>query len=256
MASKEIQVRDVDGTSTKTICKELDILSTSTNQYIVEYHGCFFYDQNIVIVMELMHYGSFDKIYNQVGKIRENIVGRIVFAICTGLNYLHTVWNVIHRDMKPSNVLLNKDGHVKICDFGVSRPESTQPMSHVGCRNYMAPERIEPKEGVQYDFKSDVWSVGITAYELLEARYPFEDKRGKYFELLKAITQGATPRLSPGNSEELIDFIDTCLKKKSRERPDYIGLLETPFLLPFGEGDAQTNLLGWINEVSLDPITI
>ena len=62
-------------------------------------------------------------------------------------------------------------------------------------------------------------------------------------------------RLSPGNTEAMQSFMELCLRKKSNDRPDYAGLLQVPFLVPFGEGDARTNLLDWIKEVKLDPIT-
>ncbi|KAM9695082.1 dual specificity mitogen-activated protein kinase kinase 3 isoform 3-T3 [Trichechus inunguis] len=121
--------------------------------------------------MELMD-TSLDKFYRKVldknMTIPEDILGEIAVSIVRALEHLHSKLSVIHRDVKPSNVLINKEGHVKMCDFGISGylVDSVAKTMDAGCKPYMAPERINPELNQKgYNVKSDVWSLGITMPE-------------------------------------------------------------------------------------------
>eukprot|EP00064_Thunnus_orientalis_P016627 superscaffoldBa00003339_g16695 len=121
---------------------ELEILYKCDSPYIITFFSAFFVENRISICTEFMDGGSLD-VYK---RIPEHVLGRIAVAVVKGLTYLWSL-KILHRDVKPSNMLVNTRGQVKLCDFGVS----TQP------------ERIS---GEQYGIHADVWSVGISFMEI------------------------------------------------------------------------------------------
>uniref|UniRef100_H2R497 mitogen-activated protein kinase kinase n=1 Tax=Pan troglodytes TaxID=9598 RepID=H2R497_PANTR len=153
----------------KRLLMDLDInMRTVDCFYTVTFYGALFREGDVWICMELMD-TSLDKFYRKVldknMTIPEDILGEIAVSIVRALEHLHSKLSVIHRDVKPSNVLINKEGHVKICDFGISGylVDFVAKTMDAGCKPYMAPERINPELNQKgYNVKSDVWSLGIT----------------------------------------------------------------------------------------------
>ncbi|XP_018619787.1 dual specificity mitogen-activated protein kinase kinase 6-like isoform X1 [Scleropages formosus] len=135
-------------------------------------------------------------------------------------------------DVKPSNVLINIEGHVKMCDFGISGHlvDSVAKTLDAGCKPYMAPERINPELSQRgYNVKSDVWSLGITLVELSMLRFPYESW-GTPFQQLKQVVVEPSPALpSDRFSADFVAFAAHCLKKDPRERLGYLELMEQPF---------------------------
>ncbi|KAL8283210.1 hypothetical protein RQP46_005988 [Phenoliferia psychrophenolica] len=170
MAKKVVHIATSESTR-KQILRELQIMHDCSSPYIVSFYGAYLSDPHICMCMEFMDKGSLDNIYKKVGPIPEPILGKIAFAVVTGLTYLYEVHKIMHRDVKPSNILLNSAGHIKICDFGVSGELiNSVADTFVGTSTYMSPERIS---GDPYTVKSDVWSLGITLVELALGRFPF-----------------------------------------------------------------------------------
>jgi mitogen-activated protein kinase kinase len=120
----------------KQILRELQIMHDCKSPYIISFYGAFVADPNICICMEFMDKGSLDGVYKKIGPIDIEVVGKVALAVLEGLMYLYDVHRIIHRgehllidscgaahsssDIKPSNILFNSQGQVKICDFGVS----------------------------------------------------------------------------------------------------------------------------------------
>lgn len=152
------------------IIRELKVLHECNSPYIVGYYGSFYTDGEISICMEYMDGGSLDLILRKAGRIPEPILGIITNAVLKGLSYLRETHQIIHRDVKPSNILVNSRGEIKLCDFGVSgQLIDSMANSFVGTRSYMAPERLQ---GSHYSIQSDIWSLGLSLVEMSIGRYP------------------------------------------------------------------------------------
>uniref|UniRef100_A0A673AM29 mitogen-activated protein kinase kinase n=1 Tax=Sphaeramia orbicularis TaxID=375764 RepID=A0A673AM29_9TELE len=235
MAVKRIRAT-VNTLEQKRLLMDLDIsMRTVDCFYTVTFYGALFREGDVWICMELMD-TSLDKFYKNViekGKtIPEDILGKITVAIVKALEHLHRNLSVIHRDVKPSNVLINAKGQVKMCDFGISGHlvDSVAKTMDAGCKPYMAPERINPDLNQKgYSVKSDIWSLGITMIELAILKFPY-DSWGTPFQQLKQVVDEPSPQLPADRfSPEFVDFISQCLRKKPNERPAYTELMDHPF---------------------------
>ncbi|EAQ89571.1 hypothetical protein CHGG_06190 [Chaetomium globosum CBS 148.51] len=141
MAMKEIRL-ELDQAKFTTILKELVILHECVSPYIIDFYGAFYQEGAVYMCIEYMDGGSIDKLY--AGGIPENVLRKITFATIVGLKTLKDDHNIIHRDVKPTNILVNSNGQVKICDFGVSgNLVASIAKTNIGCQSYMAPERIK-----------------------------------------------------------------------------------------------------------------
>ena len=180
MAMKEIRL-ELDDSKFAAIIMELDILHRCVSPFIVDFYGAFFQEGAVYICMEFMDGGSIDKIYGD--GIPENILRKITLSTTMGLKSLKDDHNIIHRDVKPTNILVNDKGQIKICDFGVSgNLVASIAKTNIGCQSYMAPERIKSggvaqaganPGGGTYSVQSDIWSLGLTIIECALGQYPY-----------------------------------------------------------------------------------
>ncbi|UZJ56757.1 hypothetical protein CBS101457_006077 [Exobasidium rhododendri] len=169
--AKKVVFIDAKPTIRKQILRELQILHECNSPHIVSFYGAYLAEPHICMCMEYMDCGSLDVICRRNGPIRPDVCGKIVVVVVHGLTYLYDVHRIIHRDVKPSNILVNTQGQIKICDFGVSGELiNSIADTFVGTSTYMSPERIQ---GDQYSVKSDVWSLGISVIEVALGRFPF-----------------------------------------------------------------------------------
>ncbi|XP_075701271.1 dual specificity mitogen-activated protein kinase kinase 6 isoform X1 [Rhinoderma darwinii] len=237
MAVKRIRAT-VNSQEQKRLLMDLDIsMRTVDCDFTVTFYGALFREGDVWICMELMD-TSLDKFYKDVIDkgltIPEDILGKIAVSIVRALEHLHSKLSVIHRDVKPSNVLINKQGQVKMCDFGISGylVDSVAKTMDAGCKPYMAPERINPELNQKgYSVKSDIWSLGITLIELAILRFPY-DSWGTPFQQLKQVVEEPSPQLPADKfSADFVDFTSKCLKKNSKERPTYAELMQHPFFM-------------------------
>lgn len=216
---------------------EIDILSRCDSPYIVGYCECFIKPPTkkpgeMWIVMEYCEGGSMTDVLeaNNGIVLPEDCIRAVCASIVLGLEYLHGVANVCHRDIKCGNVLLTSDGHVKLADFGVSAELSNtinKRKTVVGSPYWMAPEVIRESH---YDGRADVWSLGITAIEMAEGSPPHAN-----LHPLRAIfvipTKPAPTLADPDNwSPEMLDFVRCCCQKEASQRHDSAQLSSHPFV--------------------------
>ncbi|KDN46641.1 kinase-like protein [Tilletiaria anomala UBC 951] len=169
--AKKVVFIDAKPTVRKQILRELQILHECNSKFIVSFYGAYLSEPHICMCMEFMDKKSLDTVYKRWGPIPPEVCGQVAVTVVHGLTYLYDVHRIIHRDVKPSNILVNSQGQIKICDFGVSGELiNSIADTFVGTSTYMSPERIQ---GDQYSVKSDVWSLGVTFIELALGRFPF-----------------------------------------------------------------------------------
>uniref|UniRef100_A0A7N6BXP2 Dual specificity mitogen-activated protein kinase kinase 1 n=1 Tax=Anabas testudineus TaxID=64144 RepID=A0A7N6BXP2_ANATE len=162
------------------IIRELQVLHECNSPYIVGFYGAFYSDGEISICMEHMDGGSLDQSLKKAGKIPEQILGKVSIAVIKGLSYLREKHKIMHRDVKPSNILVNSRGEIKLCDFGVSgQLIDSMANSFVGTRSYMSPERLQ---GTHYSVQSDIWSMGLSLVEMAIGRFPIPPPDAKELE--------------------------------------------------------------------------
>uniref|UniRef100_A0A3B4GJ54 Dual specificity mitogen-activated protein kinase kinase 7 n=1 Tax=Pundamilia nyererei TaxID=303518 RepID=A0A3B4GJ54_9CICH len=186
------------------------------------------------------------------GPIPERILGKMTVAIVKALLYLKEKHGVIHRDVKPSNILLDAKGQIKLCDFGISGRlvDSKAKTRSAGCAAYMAPERIDPPDPTKpdYDIRADVWSLGISLVELATGQFPYKNCKTD-FEVLTKVLQEDPPLLplGMGFSLDFQSFVKDCLTKDHRKRPKYHQLLEHSFIRRYEVLDVD--VAGWFQVV-------
>ncbi|XP_069481226.1 dual specificity mitogen-activated protein kinase kinase 5 isoform X2 [Ambystoma mexicanum] len=216
----------------RQIMSELEILYKCDSSYIIGFYGAFFVENRISICTEFMDGGSLD-VYR---KIPEHVLGRIAVAVVKGLTYLWSL-KILHRDVKPSNMLVDTRGQVKLCDFGVSTQlVNSIAKTYVGTNAYMAPERIS---GEQYGIHSDVWSLGISFMEIQRNQRSLMP-----LQLLQCIVDEDSPVLPVGEfSEQFLHFITQCMRKLPNERPAPEELMFLPRYLQKCSSAHYRNLL-------------
>uniref|UniRef100_A0A8C5BMT6 non-specific serine/threonine protein kinase n=1 Tax=Gadus morhua TaxID=8049 RepID=A0A8C5BMT6_GADMO len=237
-----IKVMDVTEEEEEEIKAEINMLKKySHHRNIATYYGAFVkksppgHDDQLWLVMEFCGAGSVtDLVKNTKGSsLKEDWIAYICREILRGLAHLHA-HKVIHRDIKGQNVLLTENAEVKLVDFGVS----AQLDRTVGRRNtfigtpyWMAPEVIACDENPDstYDYRSDIWSLGITAIEMAEGAPPLCDMHP--MRALFLIPRNPPPKLKSKKwSKKFMDFIEGCLVKTYPSRPSTEQLLKHTFI--------------------------
>uniref|UniRef100_A0A3Q4C0J0 mitogen-activated protein kinase kinase n=1 Tax=Mola mola TaxID=94237 RepID=A0A3Q4C0J0_MOLML len=207
----------------KQIMSELEILYKCDSPYIITFFSAFFVENRISICTEFM-----DGEFPLDGASRSYIFS-LFATVVKGLTYLWSL-KILHRDVKPSNMLVNTRGHVKLCDFGVSTQlVNSIAKTYVGTNAYMAPERIS---GEQYGIHADVWSVGISFMEVLSCFFSqcsniIPDKKLTCFLPVSQF------------SEKFVHFITQCMRRQPKERPAPNNLMDHSFIVQYNDGNAE-----------------
>ncbi|KAL2841306.1 hypothetical protein BJX68DRAFT_258133 [Aspergillus pseudodeflectus] len=206
------------------IQQEISVLATCASPYVTQYYASFLRGHKLWIVMEYLGGGSC-----------------LDLQLLQGLDYLHSEGK-IHRDVKAANVLLSHTGKVKLGDFGVAAQLTnikSQRNTFVGTPFWMAPEVIQQ---AGYDYKADIWSLGISAMEMINGEPPHASTHP--MKVLFLIPKEPAPRLhGDGYSNAFKDFIAQCLTKDPERRPSAKDLLRHKFIRNAGKTEALQELI-------------
>ncbi|KAI5235009.1 serine/threonine-protein kinase 10 [Manis pentadactyla] len=214
---------------------EIEILATCDHPYIVKLLGAYYYDGKLWIMIEFCPGGAVDAIMLELDRgLTEPQIQVVCRQMLEALNFLHNK-RIIHRDLKAGNVLMTLEGDIRLADFGVSAKnlKTVQKRdSFIGTPYWMAPEVVmcETMKDTPYDYKADIWSLGITLIEMAQIEPPHHELNPMRV-LLKIAKSDPPTLLTPSKwSVEFRDFLKTALDKNPETRPSAAQLLEHPFV--------------------------
>lgn len=216
----------------KALEQEIELLKTLNHRNIVKYLGTHKDKNKLNIFLEYVPGGSLENIYKTY-PMNENLIRVYTKQILEGVEYLH-INNVIHRDLKAANILVDSKGTCKLADFGSSKKfkeslQKTQYQSLCGTPYWMPPEVITQSG---HNRHADIWSVGCTIYEMLLGHPPWNEKKDIFQVFLSIATATEPPRI-PANyavSAELRSFLDCCFQLKPERRANIYELLRHKFI--------------------------
>eukprot|EP00884_Botryococcus_braunii_P020082 jgi/Botrbrau1/6758/Bobra.0324s0042.2 len=201
-------VESVSSTTASGILKEIAVLSGCRHSHIVQFLGVAFSDKHVLLIMEYMEGGDLKTVLQESDSYSWGKRGpQAAYEIASALAYLHS-YNVIHLDVKSDNVLLNRDGHAKLCDVGLT-VWLTYLETHVtlpgvsGTMPYMAPEVLVDGHAT---CAADIYSFGVVLWEIVTGERPRRSCR-------------RAPRVPEECSQDIAELIDRCCAQNSKDRP-------------------------------------
>ncbi|KYQ93387.1 protein serine/threonine kinase [Tieghemostelium lacteum] len=209
--------------------KEIEVMKTLKHENIVRYLGTCFDQTHLNVFLEYIPGGSISSLLNRFGAFSENVIKVYTKQILHGLAYLHSN-QIIHRDIKGANILIDTKGIVKLSDFGCSKSFSgivSQFKSMQGTPYWMAPEIIKQ---TGHGRSSDIWSLGCVIIEMATAQPPWSNITEMAAVMYHIASSTNTPKLPDHLSPDAIDFLNLCLRRDPKERPDANQLLKHPFI--------------------------
>ncbi|KAM6183302.1 STE20-like serine/threonine-protein kinase isoform 2-T2 [Erethizon dorsatum] len=214
---------------------EIDILASCDHPNIVKLLDAFYYENNLWILIEFCAGGAVDAVMLELERpLTESQIQVVCKQTLEALNYLHDN-KIIHRDLKAGNILFTLDGDIKLADFGVSAKNTRTIQrrdSFIGTPYWMAPEVVmcETSKDRPYDYKADVWSLGITLIEMAEIEPPHHELNP--MRVLLKIAKSEPPTLAQPSrwSSNFKDFLKKCLEKNVDARWTTSQLLQHPFV--------------------------
>ncbi|MCQ2819546.1 MAG: protein kinase [archaeon] len=233
-SGKQYVMKEMELNENQTIeqvTNESNILQILNNKYITKYIDSFPNDEGgFNIVMEFCEGGDLSKIIENANgtPMDEDFIWKLFIQMALGVLYLH-MNNLIHRDLKPANIFLTKDKNVKIGDLGLTKQLSNIDelrKTFCGTMLYMSPEIISK---LPYNYKADIWALGVILYEIIALKNPFFDLNPIVF--FTNVLAGDIPPITQNYSDKLKELPSKIIKVNPDERPDIINLFADEFLL-------------------------
>jgi mitogen-activated protein kinase kinase kinase 1 len=241
VAVKEVSLLDQGELGRQSIFQleqEIALLSQFQHENIVQYYGTDKDESNLYIFLELVTKGSLLNLYQKY-HLQDSTVSSYTRQILHGLKYLHER-NVVHRDIKCANILVDANGSVKLADFGLAKVTKLNDVkSCKGTPFWMAPEVVK-RHSQGYGLAADIWSLGCTVLEMLTRQIPYSDLES--MQALFRIGKGVPPLVPDSLSADARDFILQCLQVNPSARPTASRLLDHPFVkrpLSFSSGSSS-----------------
>ncbi|CAN4078660.1 unnamed protein product [Withania somnifera] len=224
VAIKVLKPENLNMDMVKEFSQEVFIMRKIRHKNVVQFIGACTRPPNLCIVTEFMSRGSiYTFLHKQRGAFKLPTLLKVAIDVSKGMSYLHQN-NIIHRDLKTANLLMDEHGVVKVGDFGVARVQAQTGVmtAETGTYRWMAPEVIEHKP---YDHKADVFSFGIVLWELLTGEIPYA-----YLTPLQAaigvVQQGLRPTIPKSSHPEFAELLEKCWQQDPTQRPDFSEILD------------------------------
>jgi serine/threonine protein kinase len=229
VALKDINISDLSTDETDRLINEISIQKCNTSDFIIKYYDSFVDNEHVYIISELAVNGDLQTLIRKKYSFKDNFIAKIIIQISLGLNYLHK-HNIIHRDLKTSNIFFNDNWDVKIGDLGLAKffAKSKFTNSLIGSPSYMSPEMYD-SDG--YTEKVDMWSLGCILYNMLTLEHPF--KATNIVQLVYIINNYEFKKISNNieNYEDWNNILNTLLNKNPVERTNSHKLCKNEFLI-------------------------
>ncbi|KAI4318569.1 hypothetical protein MLD38_032254 [Melastoma candidum] len=225
VAIKVLKPERVNSDLQKEFAQEVYIMRKVRHKNVVQFIGACTKGPSLCIVTEFMSGGSvYDYLHKQRGVFKLPALLKVAIDVSKGMDYLHQN-NIIHRDLKAANLLMDENEVVKVADFGVARVKTQSGVmtAETGTYRWMAPEVIEHKP---YDHKADVFSFGVVLWELLTGKLPYE-----HLTPLQAavgvVQKGLRPTIPKNTHPKLAELLEKCWQQDPALRPDFPEVLAT-----------------------------
>ncbi|CAN1192552.1 Serine/threonine-protein kinase STY46 [Linum perenne] len=224
VAIKVMKPERVNTDMQKEFAQEVYIMRKVRHKNVVQFIGACTKPPSLCIVTEFMSGGSvYDYLHKHKGVFKLPSLLKVAIDVSKGMNYLHQN-NIIHRDLKAANLLMDENDVVKVADFGVARVKTQSGVmtAETGTYRWMAPEVIEHKP---YDHKADVFSFAIVLWELLTGKLPYE-----YLTPLQAavgvVQKCLRPTIPKHANPKLAELLERCWQQDPSLRPDFSEIIE------------------------------
>ncbi|KAF1879191.1 hypothetical protein Lal_00047864 [Lupinus albus] len=224
VAIKVLKAEHVNSDLQTEFAQEVYIMRKVRHKNVVQFIGACTKPPRLCIVTEFMSGGSvYDYLHKQKGCFKFPTLLKVAIDVSKGMNYLHQ-HNIIHRDLKGANLLMDENGVVKVADFGVARVKAQSGVmtAETGTYRWMSPEVIEHKP---YDHKADVFSFGVVLWELLTGKLPYE-----YLTPLQAaigvVQKGLRPTIPKNTHPKFVELLERSWQQDPALRPDFPEIIE------------------------------
>ncbi|CAI6010379.1 unnamed protein product [Closterium sp. NIES-65] len=219
VAIKILKAERLNDSLQQEFAQEVFIMRKVRHKNVVQFIGACTKPPNLSIVTEFMVGGSvYDYLHKHRGSMKLPMVLRVGMDVAKGMDFLHKN-NIIHRDLKAANLLMDENDVVKVADFGVARVKANSGVmtAETGTYRWMAPEVIEHRA---YDHKADIFSFGITMWEMLTGKLPYPDLTPLQ-AAVSVVQRGLRPPIPKGTHPRLADLFERCWATNPADRPEF-----------------------------------
>eukprot|EP01083_Nonionella_stella_P287945 980159_1 len=263
-ATKQVPLlRDINGKRTfqdkvDALRKEIKTLSQLSHVNIVQYLGTSRSNRNLYVHLEFVEGGSLAQLIHEFGALSLSLIQHYAQQILKGLQFLHQK-GLVHRDIKPNNILVSKDGCCKLADFGCVKhlEELGERSSYTGTAIYMSPESHRQRDVC---YKSDIWSFGCTIIECANGIGPIWLNFTRYKLFVYISGTKFDPKIPQCLADDGVDFVRLCMMQKPESRADATTLLKHPFIVnkqgetrrtsAFGRATSDSSIYGGLPNIT------